>query len=205
MQVSIKAKKENVQDIINYILETNKDVEFIIDVPEEKTTIKKLYSCDNILDWNFTSGLCSDSAIEKKSISSCSNLSEINKKENEVSDVKVILSAETSLNIDINNFRDLALFIMAWWNMTKEIEIDNVDLLLVSRYYKELQESAKSNSVTAINQLMIKTLLEFRYTSNISIAVTDVKDLLYKNNSELKNCNLVSEVTALLFKNKKEA
>lgn len=200
MQVSIKARKENVQDIINYILETNKDVEFIIDVPEEKTIIKKLYSCDNILDWNFTSNLRSSSAVEKEGISLCNNLSENVKKEDKVSDVKVILSAETSLNIDIDSFRDLALFIIAWWNMTKEIENDNVDLLLVSKYYKELQESAKSNSVTAINQLMIKTLLEFRYTNNISNAVTNVKDLLYKNNNDLKSCNLVSEVTALLFK-----
>lgn len=200
MQVSIKARKENVQDIINYILETNKDVEFIIDVPEEKTIIKKLYSCDNILDWNFTSNLRSSSAVEKEGVSLCSNLSEGVKKEDEISDVKVILSAETSLNIDIDSFRDLALFIIAWWNMTKEIEKDNVDLLLVSKYYKELQKSAKSNSVTAINQLMIKTLLEFRYTNNISSAVTDVKDLLYKNNNELKNCNLISEVTALLFR-----
>lgn len=200
MQVSIKARKENVQDIINYILETNKDVEFIIDVPEEKTIIKKLYSCDNILDWNFTSNLRSSSAVEKEGVSLCSNLSEGIKKEDEISDVKVILSAETSLNIDIDSFRDLALFIIAWWNMTKEIEKDNVDLLLVSKYYKELQKSAKSNSVTAINQLMIKTLLEFRYTNNISSAVTDVKDLLYKNNNELKNCNLISEVTALLFR-----
>ncbi len=204
MQVSIKARKENVQDIISYILETNKDVEFIIDVPEEKTIIKKLYSCDNILDWNFTSNLRSSSAVEKEGVSLCSNLSEAVKKEDEVSDVKVILSAETSLNIDIDNFRDLAIFIMAWWNMTKEIENDNVDLLLVSKYYKELQESAKSNSVTAINQLMIKTLLEFRYTNNINSAVTNVKDLLYKNNNELKNCNLVSEVTALLFNNEKK-
>lgn len=200
-EIKIKAKKEDVQKIIDELFsETTDNLEFILDVPDKKETYGRIYNCPFIIDWNFISDLSETETGKVRNEISNDEIQRTNSEAANQNKKKIEITTKTNLNIDIVNFNNLADFIIAWWSMIKEND-GQIDLNLLLKYYNLLSKS--ESLFDGMNNLMVKTLLEFRYNNNIDIAVPDVKNKLDCNKNDLKKCNLISEVTALLFTDKK--